>query len=106
MYKYDPKSCINLTKPFFDISYKNYTSYDSIPPEVDLSEYKYRCERCLTDISIWKYDENWLKKSEEEEKYIITDMDWIKDFKEDIKKYQKIGETLNDTLIRIKIGNL
>ena len=33
-------------------------------------------------------------------------MDWIKDFKEDIKKYQKIGETLNDTLIRIKIGNL
>ena len=44
-----------------------------------------------------------MKNSEEEENYIITDMDWIKDFKEDIKKYQKIGETLNDTLIRIKI---
>ena len=106
MYKYEPKSCLNLTKPFLDLTQKGYTSYESIPPEVDLTEYKYRCERCLANISIWKYDENWLKKSEEEENYIVTDMDWIKDYKEDIKKYEKIGEPLNDALIRVKIENL
>ena len=33
-------------------------------------------------------------------------MDWTKDFKEDIKNYKKIGEPLNDALIRFKIGNL
>ena len=100
MYK-NNKDGINKVKAAYEIS-------GGERQNPDLEEYKLRCKKCHNNkIAYWEYDSNWLKKSEEEEDFIIiVSMEWPKEFKEKFEKYEKIGESLNDALLRAKLNNL
>ena len=102
------KKKLNLTKTFLDFAFSPDTEEDIILKKdiVNSVEYIYRCERCFDEFAKWTYNYDWLKKSEEEETYFIPEKENVKHFMEEIKKYEKVGHSLNDALIKVKIKNL
>ena len=101
---------INLKKAFFDLSLKDNDTFETVLTEFNTPEYieyRYKCQKCLDNMAEWEYNNSWLKKSEEEnEKYLIYEIEWIKKTEEAIKEYEKVGEPLDDLLIKVKIKNL
>ena len=54
-----------------------------------------------------KYNNSWLKKSEEEnERFLIFENEFDENFEIDINKHPKFGESLDDLLIKVKIKKL
>ena len=97
----------NFNKAFFNFSCDAFETVNNEFNVEDYIEYSYRCQKCLDSSGEWKYNNSWLKKSEEEnEKILIYENEWIKTTEKAINNFEKVGEPLDDLLIKVKIKNL
>ena len=90
----------NFQKVFFNFSGDNFETVNNVFNKEDYMEYSYRCQKCFDNQGEWKYNNSWLKKSEEEnEKILIYENEWIKMIGKAINNFDKVGEPLDDLLI-------
>ena len=93
MYKKFKMSCY---KTFYQIYTKDGDICDNNSlDESKRSEFDYICEKCMGDSIVnWKYDEYWLKMSEEESILIILELEIKENLNEGIEIIKKKGEEL------------
>ena len=100
---------INISRSFYDLSLKSGDNFETVLISYDPSdyyEYLIRCERCFDNMSSWKYNASWLQNSEEEEQFFFEEMELDNKIEELIQNFEKVGESLGDALINIKIKGL
>ena len=92
MYQKFKMSCY---KTFYQIYTKDGDICDTSLDESKRSEFDYICEKCMGDSIVnWKYDEYWLKMSEEESILVIPVIEIKENLNEGIEIIKKKGEEL------------
>ena len=97
----------NFSKAFFNLSGETFETINIEFKKEDYIEYSYRCQKCFDNPGEWKYNDSWLKKSEEEnEKFLIFTNELDESAENELNKFEKVGELLDDLLIKVQIKNL
>ena len=96
---------IFLSNPFFNLDQDVFETGPKFDKEQYI-EYTFKCERCLDEDANWEYNFNWLKNSEEEEEYYIPEIENRKNLMEEIIKFEQVGESLSNALIKVRIKNI
>ena len=103
MYEYNKDGYLNKMKAEYKIYVNENKKNGNNMVE---SEFSYYCEKCLNIVANWRYNNNWLEKSEEEEEFNINDIILPEDIQKEIKNFKIIGVSLSQALINFNLQNL